>query len=97
MEGAGWIPGTSRLDEAAAVSARNGLSNPREGTILSVMSAIGLGALNASPEGELTALLSAARQAADERCRRLPSSWMCCGGPGSSTPAARGWRILWPA
>ena len=72
--------GKARLDtgdvalglKAAAVSARNGLSNPREGTILSVMSAIGLGALNASPEGELTALLSAARQAADEAVQKTP-------------------------
>ncbi|MCY4256134.1 MAG: DegV family EDD domain-containing protein [Gammaproteobacteria bacterium] len=72
--------GKARLDaagvaaglKAAAESARNGLSNPREGTILSVMSAIGLGALSAAPEGELTALLSAARQAADEAVRKTP-------------------------
>lgn len=72
--------GKARLDttevavglKAAAESARNGLSNPREGTILSVMSAIGLGALNASPEGELTILLSAARQAAEEAVRKTP-------------------------
>ena len=56
----------------AAESARNGLSNPREGTILSVMSAVGIGALNASPEGELTTLLSAAREAADEAVRKTP-------------------------
>ena len=72
--------GKARLDtgevalglKAAAESARSGLSNPLEGTILSVMSAVGLGALNASPEGELTALLSAARQAADEAVRKTP-------------------------
>ena len=72
--------GKARLDtadvaaglKAAAESARNGLSNPREGTILSVMSAIGLGALKASPEGELTTLLSTARQAADEAVKRTP-------------------------
>ena len=58
--------------KAAAESARNGLSHPREGTILSVMRAIGLGALTASPEGELTALLLAARQAADEAVRKTP-------------------------
>ena len=72
--------GKARLDttdvalglKAAAESARSGLSNPREGTILSVMSAVGLGALNVSPEGELTALLSAARQAADEAVQKTP-------------------------
>ena len=72
--------GKARLDtgevalglKAAAESARSGLSNPLEGTILSVMSAVGLGALNASPEGELTALLSAARQAADDAVRKTP-------------------------
>ena len=72
--------GKARLDtgdvalglKAAAESARSGLSDPREGTILTVMSAVGLGALNASPEGELTALLSAARQAADDAVRKTP-------------------------
>lgn len=72
--------GKARLDttdvalglKAAAESARSGLSNPREGTILSVMSAVGLGALNVSPEGELTALLSAACQAADEAVQKTP-------------------------
>ena len=72
--------GKARLDtgevalglKVAAESARSSLSNPREGTILSVMSAVGLGALNASPEGELTALLSAARQAADDAVRKTP-------------------------
>lgn len=58
--------------KAAAESARNGLSNPREGTILTVMSAIGLGALEVSPEGELTALLSAARRAADAAVAKTP-------------------------
>ena len=72
--------GKARLDTrdvalgltAAAESARNGLSNPREGTILSVMSAVGIGALNVSPEGELTALLSAAREAADNAVQKTP-------------------------
>ena len=72
--------GKARLDTrdvalgltAAAESARNGLSNPREGTILSVMSAVGIGALNVSPEGELTALLSAAREAADNAVLKTP-------------------------
>ena len=72
--------GKARLDtrdvalglKAAAESARNGLSNPREGTILSVMSAVGIGALNVSPEGELTALLSAARAAADDAVQKTP-------------------------
>ncbi len=72
--------GKERLDtaevaaglKAAAESARNGLSNPREGTILSVMSAVGLSALNASPEGELTTLLGAARQAAEAAVRKTP-------------------------
>lgn len=58
--------------KAAAESARNGLSNPREGTILSVMSAVGIGALDVSPEGELTALLSAAREAADNAVQKTP-------------------------
>ena len=58
--------------KAAAESARNGLSNPREGTILSVMSAVGIGALDVSPEGELTALLSAAREAADDAVQKTP-------------------------
>ena len=58
--------------KAAAESARNGLSNPTEGTILSVMTAVGLGALDAAPEGDLTALLSTARQAADEAVRKTP-------------------------
>ncbi len=72
--------GKARLDttdvamglKAAAESARNGLSNPREGTILSVMSAVGLGALNVTPEGELTTLLSAARRAADDAVQKTP-------------------------
>ena len=72
--------GKARLDTrdvalgltAAAESARNGLSNPREGTILSVMSAVGIGALNVSPEGELTTLLSAAREAADNAVQKTP-------------------------
>lgn len=58
--------------KAAAESARNGLSDPREGTILSVMRAVGIGALNVSPEGELTALLSAAREAADDALQKTP-------------------------
>ncbi len=72
--------GKQRLDttevaaglKAAADAARAGLSNPREGTILSVMSAIGLAALKASPEGELTTLLSAAREAADAAVQKTP-------------------------
>ena len=72
--------GKARLDtcdvasglKAAAESARNGLSNPREGTILSVMSAVGISALNTSPEGELSALLSAAREAADAAVQKTP-------------------------
>ena len=72
--------GKARLDtaevaaglKAAAESARNGLSNPQEGTILSVMSAVGLSALKVSPEGELTALLSTARQAAEDAVQKTP-------------------------
>ena len=72
--------GKARLDtrdvamglKEAAESARSGLSNPREGTILSVMSAVGIGALDASPEGELTALLAAAREAADDAVQKTP-------------------------
>ena len=57
---------------AAAKAAREGLSEPREGTILSVMTAVALGVLDASPEGELTALLATARKAADEAVRKTP-------------------------
>ena len=72
--------GKARLDtaevaaglKAAAESARNGLSNPQEGTILSVMSAVGLSALKVSPEGELTVLLSTARQAAEDAVQKTP-------------------------
>ena len=72
--------GKARLDtaevaaglKAAAESARNGLSNPQEGTILSVMSAVGLSALEVSPEGELTLLLSTARQAAEDAVQKTP-------------------------
>ena len=72
--------GKARLDtldvaqglKSAAEAARSGLSNPREGTILSVMSAVGMGALSASPEGELTALLAAAREAADNAVQKTP-------------------------
>ena len=72
--------GKARLDaaevaaglKAAAESAHNGLSNPREGTILSVMRAIGLGALNIAPGGDLATLLEAAREAAEEAVRKTP-------------------------
>ena len=67
--------GTAEVAEglmAAAESARRGLSNPREGTILSVMSAVGLGALDASPEGELTTLLATACQAAEKAVQKTP-------------------------
>lgn len=58
--------------KAAADSARAGLTNPREGTILSVMSAAATGALEVSPDADLGALLKAVRAAADEAVRRTP-------------------------
>ena len=71
--------GKARLDTrdvalgltAAAESARNGLSNPREGTILSVMSAVGIGASRFT-RGRTHRLLSAAREAADNAVQKTP-------------------------